>query len=371
MSRTHSSGAAAGREAGWDEGYDTGWEHGRHYGRCEAVRQRVSVPAPSVRRLKVLFVPQGFDGLDQGLEAALRRTVATTIIAHATEMFTKAAEHRPDLVLVMNGLHIFPADHLEQVDRIRSELGIKTAIWFADDPYFTDHTVTIAPHYDCIVTHEMSCVPFYASLGCKQVHYLPLAVDTDRFRPQPAAMSYRSDICFIGNAFWNRVEWFDRLAPYLAGKRVFIGGGHWDRMTSYKLLKPYIRDGWIPVEETVRYYSGAKIVINMHRGHDHQTDNRNQRHIPPFSINPRTYEISACGTLQLTDVRSDLTRYYTPGVELDVYHSPEDLIAKLDYYLKHEEARQRIALNGLKRTLQEHTFVHRVDQLFTLLGYSG
>lgn len=37
---------------------------------------------------------------------------------------------------------------MEQMDQIR-EMGTKTAIWFADDPYFTDLTKRIAPHYEC------------------------------------------------------------------------------------------------------------------------------------------------------------------------------------------------------------------------------
>jgi len=31
-----------------------------------------------------------------------------------------------------------------------------------------------------------------------------------------------SDICFIGNAFWNRVALFDTIAPYLVTKRTLI-----------------------------------------------------------------------------------------------------------------------------------------------------
>ncbi|WP_072330532.1 MULTISPECIES: glycosyltransferase [unclassified Paenibacillus] len=358
-----------GRRTAWKEGRAAGYERGYHYGRCEAVRARTVQPEPGNRlELKVLFIPQGFQALDHGIAGGLESRVRELVVGTPERMAELAAEHRPDVMIVLNGLHVFPTDHLEQVDRVRG-LGIRTVIWFADDPYFTNYTADIALRYDMVITHEQSCVPFYEQAGCPQVRYLPLAADTGLFRPMPVPPDYRSDICFIGMAFWNRVAFFDRLAPYLQGKRVFIGGGLWERMSNYRMVRRFVRSGWIPVEESVLYYSGAKLVINLHRGPDHETDNRNALRIPAMSVNPRTYEISACGTLQLTDMRQDLPRYYTPGVDLDVFGSPEELIAKIDYYLKHEDIRRTIAFNGLRRTMTEHSFVSRIGQLLGLLGY--
>ncbi|WP_159881069.1 CgeB family protein [Paenibacillus puerhi] len=360
-----------GRLAGLRQGRAVGYEHGYHFGRCEAVRARAVPPGPGSRRnLKVLFIPQGFQALDHGVAGGLGCHVRELVVGTPERMEELAGLHRPDIMIVMNGLHVFPADHLEQVDRIRS-MGIRTVIWFADDPYFTNDTADIALRYDTVITHEQSCVPFYEQAGCSNVYYLPLAADTGLFRPKRVPLAYRSDICFIGMAFWNRVRFFDRIAPYLRGRRVFIGGGLWERMSNYRMVQRFVRSGWIPVEESVLYYSGAKLVINLHRGYDHDTDNKNARRIPALSINPRTYEISACGTLQLTDLREDLPRYYTPGQELDIFGSPEELIAKINHYLTHDEIRRTIALNGLRRTVQEHSFVSRIDQLLGLLGYGS
>jgi spore maturation protein CgeB len=346
-----------------------GMEHGYHLGRCEAVRAMVP-PAPlNVRPLRVLFIPQGFPAIDQGVIKALQPRVNELIIGTPREMLAAAERSRPDLVLVLNGLHhVFPENHLQQIDMIRA-LGIRTAIWFADDPYFTDDTSRIAPHYDVVLTHEQSCVQLYRELGCAQVGYLPLAADTDLFRPQQVEPAYRSDVCFIGMAFWNRVAVFNRIAPYLAGKKVIIAGGLWNRLKHFKLLRPSIREGWTPIEETVKYYSGAKIVINLHRGYLLEKDNRNSREIPGQSINPRTYEMAACGALQLTDFRDDLTRLYIPGHEIAVYRTPDELMGQIEYYLTHDQERRAIAYNGLRRTLEQHSFARRIEELLQLLGY--
>jgi spore maturation protein CgeB len=342
-----------------------GWRLGACQGIDESAANQ-DIHAPS-SRARILYVPQGFEAIDQGVVAALQDIVAELRVAPAAQMLLQAAEFRPDAVLVMNGLHIFPQDHLEQIDAIRS-LGIPTIIWFVDDPYVTDVTLEVAPHYDYIFTHERSCVELYRSVGCQHVHHLPLAVHFGIFHPQPITPEYRTDICFIGMGFWNRVELFDQLAPYLRDKKVLIGGKLWDRMKHYSSVSSFVHDGWIEVAETAKYYNGAKIVINLHRTTEAGKDNQNGINWPAESVNPRTFEISACSTLQLTDMRSELPEYYARGSELEVFHDAQHLMEKMEYYLTHEEERLRVAVRGYQRTKRNHTFHDRIHKLLDVLG---
>lgn len=351
-----------------ESGYRAGYERGLRDGACEAILRHVQPPAQPISNVRVLYVPQGFEAIDSGIIEALRSSVRELHVADAKNMAEQAALLRPDCMLVLNGLHVFPANHLEQVEAVRA-LGIQTVIWFADDPYVTGDTVRIAPHYDVVMTHELSTMQVYRELGCAHVHYMPLAVHPGWFMPKRVEAKYRSDVCFIGQAFWNRVEMFDAIAPYLQGRKVFIAGGLWDRMSNYRLLKSFIRLGWLPVEESINYYNGARIVINLHRTTTAGMDNNNALNLDGRSINPRTYEISACGTLQLTDPREDLPLYYKPGSELETFTTATELRDKIDYYLSHEEERRAIALRGLRRTLRDHTYASRVRQLAVALGW--
>lgn len=360
--------AVRGMQEGEQAGKEAGYPIGYHIGRCEAVRNAVKPDIVSKRLLKVLFIPQGFPAIDQGIIRALQQLVSEVIVGANEEMLTLAEQHRPDVLLVLNGIHFFPKDHSEKADAIR-RLGIRTAIWFADDPYCTDLSAVIAPHYDVVFTHELSCVSFYKELGCGEVYYLPLATDTDTFRPQPAPLLYHHDVCFIGMAFWNRVEQLEPIIGRLMKTKLIIAGGLWERMPSYSRLKAHVREGWVPIEETALYYSSAKIVINMHRAPSGD-DNCNSRQLPALSVNPRTYEMAACASLQITDVRSDLSSLYTPGVDIETYSSPEELMDKINYYLQHEDERRRIAYNGLRTTLRRHTYLTRVDRLLAVLGFA-
>ncbi|PAD73879.1 CgeB family protein [Paenibacillus campinasensis] len=355
------------RRAGHLEGYQSGYREGYRLGGYQALLERIAGPALPSYDLKVVYIPQGFESIDDGIISGLRAMVRELIIGTPGSITELALREQPDVVLILNGLHVFP-DHLElQMQQLR-ERGIRTAIWFVDDPYFTEDTSRLCLHFDYVFTHELSCVELYRQRGARQVHYLPLAVHPELFRPVHAGPAYQSDICFIGNAFRNRAALFDALAPFLKGKKVRIIGGFWQRLARYKELSPFVYSGFIPPAETVKFYNGAKMVINLHRPCEYGEDNRNSLHIAGRSINPRTFEINACGTLQITDVREDLSVYYTPGVDIETFGSVQELKNKLAYYLAHEEHRRSIAMKGLETTLSRHTYAHRLPRLLDILS---
>jgi len=344
-------------------GYSQGWR----LGACERIRQtleQIHAPIP-VREARVLYVPQLFEAIDWGVEAALRKHVRHVAVTRPEQVLEAADSFRPDLVLVLNGLHDFPQEHLGNIDELRRR-GVKTAVWFADDPYLTDDTSRHAVHYDYVFTNELACLPLYQSIGCRQAHYLPLAVHTDLFRPIRPAPVYAYDICFIGMGFFNRIRLFDELAPFLQDKKVIIAGFNWHRLSRYAQMARFIQDRWIPVPETVHYYNGAKIVINLHRTIEPGIDNRNSGQWPAVSVNPRTFEMSACGAFQLTDVRSDLATHYAIGSEMAVYRNAGELMQLIDHYLKHEHERNVMAARGYRRTIRSHSFTERIGRLLDL-----
>jgi spore maturation protein CgeB len=357
-----------GLKKGRIEGYHKGWGQGYRIGRSNAVYQQLIQDHIAAREIKVLYVTSGigvpYPDLDAAIIDGLCGLVRELIVVSPADPVAElAAQHRPDLVLAINGV-VLPGD---QVDAIQNQ-GIKTAIWFTDDPYYTDWTVNFAPHYEYVFTLEISCVPLYREIGCKHVHYLPFAVNPDVFYPKAVDAQYRKDISFIGTAYWNRVKYVNRLAGYLSTKNLLISGWWWDRLQQYQLLKDQIRlDDWLSAEETGGYYNGSRVVINLHRLSSDDSLNHNSRKIPALSINPRTFEINACNTLQLIDYRQELAKHYVPDREIVTYSSPEELQAKITYYLQHEEERREIAFRGFERTLQDHTYRKRLNEMLGLI----
>ncbi len=346
-----------------DDAYALGWRHGHWFGRCEAVKRR-ALPRPVKRPLHVLYVCSGkgypHGPLDVGIRTTLSELAERVTVAEPNQdLALIASRTRPDLMLALDGMNT----PLRHVDAVRM-LGIRTAVWFTDDPYYTDITAGIAPHYDRVFTLERNCVPFYERHGCKRVYYLPLGVFPAAFRPFNPRPALRGDIGFIGTAYWNRVRLFERALPLLAHRKLYIAGMWWDRLSNYKAFRTRIdAQAWQDPNRTCERYNGNRVVINVHRAHDDETYNKNSANVSAVSPNPRTFEISASGTLQMTDAREDLEQFYVPGSEVVTFDSPEDLANKAEYYLTHEEERQQIALRGLYRTMRDHTYASRLDRL--------
>lgn len=363
MNRRNSAHNIAAFQKGLEDGYPLGWGDGHWMGRCEYVKQ-LATPVPALRPVHVLYVTSGkghpYSPLDHAIVESLKLIAERVTLANPTDdVITIAATERPDIMLVLEGMQM-PA---EKVRAVR-EQGVRTAVWFTDDPYYTDITAGLAVHYEHVFTLERNCISFYIEKGCSNVHYLPLGAFPVSYHPRNPLYPIRGDICFIGTAYWNRVNLFDKLIPMLAHRRLHISGMWWDRLSEYEQWKGLIELGkWMEPDQTSERYSANKIVINTHRAPNDNTYNQNSAQITAVSPNPRTFEIAASAALQIVDPRDDLAQFYVPGYEIITYDSPEDLASKADYYLEHEEERQAIALRGLYRTLKDHTYVSRLNQL--------
>lgn len=358
---------SAGFRQGWKTAYPLGISEGYHLGSCETVIRSNQRKEPlRTRQWRLMFVVSGqgdpYATIERGLLLSLHELVSELRVATPFDDVALIAQTmKPDLVLVFNGMDYVSAETIQ----LLRQRGHRTAVWFTDDPYYADLSGAIALNYDIVFTQELNCVEWYRGLGCPNVHFIPLAVSTHIYKPQRVASEFHNDICFLGSGYRNRITLFDAIAPLLASKKTLIAGRWWERLERYSLLQPFIRGdaAWLTSEDTVNCYAGAKIVINCHRAFDDDEINANQRRIPAISPNPRTFEIGAVGTLQLVDARGGLETFYTPGVEIETFASPEELAHKIEYYLQNEQQRRRIALNGLARTVREHTYSSRLQEL--------
>lgn len=359
--------AVSARQTGRSVGLQDGFDEGYLRGRMDVMTSR---PAPvfPLRQIHVLYITSGkeypYSPVDIGIEETLRLLAANVSVATPFQGVAQlAAELRPDLVLALDGWNM----PLEQIDEIRG-MGIKTALWLTDDPYYTDVTAGLVTRYDYIFTLERSCVDFYQQNGGANAYYLPFAAYTGYYRPLRERAANRRNLSFVGSAFWNRVDFFRPILGDLMNRGLYINGFWWDRLFEPGTYPGRVEmDKWMGPEETSEVYSSSKIAINLHRSFDDTSVNNNSAMIEALSPNPRTFEIAASGTLQLVDARSDIASFYTPGVEIETFSSQEELLGKIDFYLNHEKERREMVLRALDRTLREHTYTHRINELLTVV----
>ena len=107
----------------------------------------------------------------------------------------------------------------------------------------------------------------------------------------------------------------------------------------------------------------SRITLNRHAGIDirGKVDAR-------FANNMRLYEATGVGTCLITEERKNLADLFEVDREIVAYRDEDDCVAKIRYYLEHEDERIRIAQSGQRRTLRDHPYTERMQELREILA---
>lgn len=79
--------------------------------------------------------------------------------------------------------------------------------------------------------------------------------------------------------------------------------------------------------------------------------------------NARLFEATGMGACLITDWKTNLPQLFEPDKEVITYRTIEECIEKVEYLLDHENERTSIAAAGQHRTLRDHTYAQRAEQL--------
>jgi spore maturation protein CgeB len=265
----------------------------------------------------------------------------------------RAADFQPDLILALAQAPLTP----QAIERLKS-LKVPVAFWFVEDFRTLPYWKEVASSYDYFFTIQQGEVfGQLESAGAKSVYYLPQGCFPDEQRPLKLSpderKTYGADLSFMGAAYYNRRQSF----PQLLGHDFKIWGTGWDLQSPVGQCVQN-ENCRVSSKESVKIYNGAKIHLNLHSSTYHEGVNPDGDF-----VNPRTFEISACGGFQLVDQRSELCDLLLEGGEIATFKSVADLKQKISYYLEHEEERQLIAQKGRERVLAEHTLEHRMTEM--------
>lgn len=288
------------------------------------------------------------DRLDY-LENSFLQVVSQAILA-------KVETFAPDLVLAMAQAPL-SRQALKRLQRDK----VPTAMWFVEDHEVFPYWQAFAPLYDIFaVIQKGDFLGKLADIGQANVLYLPLAADPTVHHPVELSpveqRRYGSELSFVGAGYPNR-----RLAfRHLSGYDFRIWGNDWDGET---VLAPFLqRQGErIGSEEMVQIFNATTINLNLHSSV-----------LPGVLVgagdfvNPRTFELAACGAFQLVDRRSLLPELFTED-ELTLFSNMDELLRAIEFYRTHPEERTAVAEKARSRVLAEHTYAHRMN---TLLDYA-
>lgn len=100
----------------------------------------------------------------------------------------------------------------------------------------------------------------------------------------------------------------------------------------------------------------SKVTLNRHIG---VAEN--------FANNMRLYEATGMGSMLITDHKDNINSLFKVGKELVTYRSVAEAVELVQHYAAHPEEAARIAYEGQARTLSEHTYAHRMQELVPVL----
>lgn len=263
----------------------------------------------------------------------------------ACELILQAATyHRSDLVLFVCSQTFHPV-----ILQLLKRYKIAAAVLMTESPYQDDDQTQWAAHYPGmhVFTHELSSAQQHSW------HYLPHAYDPDVHKPTPPRPEDLCDVLMVGWGWPERQKALEAVDWTGIDLRI---RGRWDEITEDSPLFPYYQPGLVPNADLPQMYAGAKVNLNIHRPHSNAV-----------SLNPRAYELAACGAFQLCDRREPSML----GRVLETWHlymdaSLNSLGKTVRYWLEHDELR-RMSAEIQQQTVRGHTFDARVQTLLSVV----
>jgi spore maturation protein CgeB len=319
---------------------------------------------------------------------------------------------RPDFVFTYNDFCLTPG--------VLKRLKIPYVSWFLDRPPAPlNMKEYISPYYTLFVW-DKAYVEELKKSGIERVYHLPNAANPDVFKEiklnKEEKEKYGCDVSFVGCSFYGPYKEFKEIRnplikgvleeaikikgknPLLDTSRVIrniteslpyslnlkekalarlevaamgryrkeiieevsdlglvcvYGDEGWRKLLEGERIRLICR--WIdPREELPIIYNASKINLNISRSQART------------GLTKRVFEVMTCGGFVLTDYRKDLDNLFEED-EVVYYRNKSELRKLTEYFLDNHSERKRIAQNGRRRILREHTFKHRMEKVIEIM----
>ncbi|MDO8826450.1 glycosyltransferase [Methylophaga sp.] len=264
---------------------------------------------------------------------------------------------KPNKILVIGFLYkFFEPQRLKQ---LADKLDIELFLYDTDSCnlyssrrefiFFIENELTV---YNAIFSFSRVVTDFFKRKKLN-AFFCPFGDTTKTNQPSEDA---EIDVIFVGSADLRRIFLLENIAD-----KVTIYGNRWQRQWPLmsEALQQKVIDKPIWGEQLQAKLIASKIVLNITR-------------IPFYGaetgINHRIFEAMSLGCFVLTDHCDEIAELFEVGEEIETFKGIDELKHKVDYYLKHDEKRQRIAQRGHQRFLKDYSWQTRSADLLTKMG---
>jgi spore maturation protein CgeB len=272
------------------------------------------------------------------------------------------AVEQPDFVFIYRGSHIYPKT-LKAMHAVCKNTLI--AGYNNDDPFspfypkwLWRHFTAAIPEYDFLFAYRQRNINDYEVAGAKHVSLLrswfipgvnhPVEL-TEKEKEQ-----YECDVVFVGHYEDDgRVEYLKAIHNAGYKLKIWGPGYDWDPvLNKIEELKDQVPLSLVWDNDYNKALCGGKIALCFFSTMNRDTYTR------------RCFEIPATGVLMLSAYSEDLTTMFTPGKEIDIFQSIDDMLDKIKTYSNDTELRNLLASAGHKRVYDDgHDVVSRMTKV--------
>jgi hypothetical protein len=253
---------------------------------------------------------------------------------------------KPDVLFLQDLSFFDPAT----IQILREEAGVKIVAAQCSCPWpgidrvkMCDVIFTSFPHY----------ADEFKRLGVEGV-YSKLAFDPRILKMVDGTPTVMNNITFVGGvgypSHWKAgLETLETISKRIP-EFVWFGYGSETLPEGMELKRRYRGQRWGLGMYNVLAQSG--IVINRHG----EVANG-------YTNNMRTFEATGMGTLLFTESSKNLSELFEVGKECVGYLNPEHAADLARFYLENRTERDKIASAGQRRTLRDHTYKAKIEQI--------
>ena len=267
------------------------------------------------------------------------------------KLLERVKELRPDVFLVIRGEELYQETLRVMMDTYHA----RTVSWWTEPRLEHKYYISSLPDFDFVFTFDKEHIAQMQGYGARSVHYLPLACDPMIHKKidltEEENKLYGHDISFCGAVNSARIEDFKAIKDL----DFAIWGMHWRRIVKQGGLSKNFK-GEVMGDEVAKVYSASKIGLNVH----HPTT--------LTGANARTFEIPACGVMEMVDYKESIAELFRIGEEIICYKDRAELRKFAEYFLARPAEREEVARRGMERALKEHRFIDRMRAVLSAVG---
>lgn len=213
--------------------------------------------------------------------------------------------------------------------------------------------------FDIAFTTKSMNVSKYASLGQPNTHFIASAFEPSIHRPIAPQMSLLKSavpVSFVGTFDHSRIAYLEAVG----WDNLHVWGNGWRNYSSYRRYQKAITPKAVYSFDFADAISQSACSLGLLR------EEANDLHTQ------RTFEIPACGSLQIAPRNEEIQSFFSEDKEIVLFNTLEELKEKAHFYLHHPAQRQKIAKAGFDRCLNgQHTYFDRTQTMLNLLRTSA